>query len=142
MSAPRSLGCIYLKSPDKVTGESTGRSGDSLKGVIRAAFLEDGKGASMIDGDVMHIRVVAAREMQPLVVSSAVAAHLGQHPAHSGRSSQHYLDRDQTERTVGCIPKWSSGLTAYPSQALHVGRSRNVAHPGIEGACKERGAHH
>ena len=30
----------------------------------------------MVDGDIVHIRVIAARQMQPLVVSSAVAAHL------------------------------------------------------------------
>ena len=51
--------CI-LRLKDKVIRESRGRSKGSLKGVVRAAFLEDGKGAGMVDGDVVHIRVVAA----------------------------------------------------------------------------------
>ena len=72
----RSPGCIPSKASGKVTGESTGRSEGSLKGVVRTAFLEDGKGACMVDGGIMHEGVVAARQMQPLIASGAVAAHL------------------------------------------------------------------
>lgn len=44
----------------------------------------------MVDGDVVHKRVIAARQMQPLVVSSAVAAHLV--PAPSAVSQEIYLN--------------------------------------------------
>lgn len=75
---------------DKVTRDVTGRSEGSLKGVVRAAFLEDGKGAGMVDGDVVHKGVIAAPQMQPLVVSSAVTAHLV--PAPSVVSQEIYLN--------------------------------------------------
>ena len=81
--------CI-LRLEDKVMRESRGRSEGALKGVVRAAFLEDGKGSGMVDGDIVHKGVIAAQQMQPLVVSSAVTAHLV--PAPSIVSQEIYLN--------------------------------------------------
>ena len=80
----------FLRLEDKVMRESRGRSEGALKGVVRAAFLEDGKGSGMVDGDIVHKGVIAARQMQPLVVSSAVTAHLV--PAPSVVSQEIYLN--------------------------------------------------